>query len=139
MYSQTDFKQAGSLVHFIFGYIDNSLFQLNEKSLRPYCRRRLVVSYPPRSSFTHLLTAAQPAAAGEQQQKKSSMLKTRLSDSFKQQRLATNHQIILPQKYSHLDESFDFQVVFEYFLFTYSDVDIWRRHVANVAGSNYGK
>lgn len=41
-------------------------------------------------------------------------------------------------KYSHLDEGFDFQVIFEDLLFTYPDVDIGRRHVAN-ALKNYGK
>lgn len=41
-------------------------------------------------------------------------------------------------KYSHLDEGFDFQVIFEYLLFTYSDVDIDGRHIAN-AFKNYGK
>lgn len=41
-------------------------------------------------------------------------------------------------QYSHLDEGFDFQVIFEYFLLTYSDVDIRRRHLAN-AFKNYGK
>lgn len=41
-------------------------------------------------------------------------------------------------KYSHLDEGFDFQVIFKDLLFTYSDVDIGRRHVAN-ALNNYGK
>lgn len=41
-------------------------------------------------------------------------------------------------KYSHLDEGFDFQVIFEYLLFTYSYVDIGGRHVAN-AIENYGK
>lgn len=41
-------------------------------------------------------------------------------------------------KYSHLDEGFDFQVIFQYLLFTYSYVDIGGRHVAN-AIENYGK
>lgn len=40
---------------------------------------------------------------------------------------------------SYLNERFDFQVIFEYFLFTYSDVDIWGRHVADAVHSNYGK
>lgn len=55
-----------------------------------------------------------------------------LDDKFKKHRVLTLHFNILPIIYSHLNESLDFQIIFEYFLFTYSDVDIRGRHVANV-------
>lgn len=60
-------------------------------------------------------------------------------DNREDHRPLTYRWRVLPEENSHLDESLDFQVIFEYFLLTHSDVDIRSRHVANVAGYKYGK